>query len=70
MVTKKAAQVESPQVESPQVRTIRVVNAYVGKPSKERWVLPGIYKEDDEKLFGLGEYLVEVIHDAVWHGID
>jgi len=47
-------------------RPIRVLNAYIGTPSGERWILPGDYLEDDPKIFGLGEYLVETIHDAVW----
>jgi hypothetical protein len=41
---------------------IHVSNGYRGAPSKERYIEAGDYAEDDERLFGLAEYLLENGH--------
>jgi hypothetical protein len=38
---------------------IRLKDSYRGKPSRERVIAPGEYAEDDERLFGLADYLVK-----------
>lgn len=48
------------------VRRIRVKAAYIGAPSGGRWIYPGAYDENDQALFGLAKYLVNVAHDAEW----
>ncbi len=65
---RKAAIVEEPVVveEKPLPRTLKVLHNYVGSLTDETYINAGVYQEDDPVLWGLGEYLVETIHDAVW----
>lgn len=37
---------------------IRVLRNYGGRLTNEARILPGVYNSDDERLFGLAEYLV------------
>ena len=53
-------------MENPPVRTLRVINNYVGSLTKEKFINEGVYQEDDPRLFGLGEYLVTTMKDAIW----
>lgn len=41
---------------------IRVLNNYGGRNTKEQRILPGDYSEDDPRLFGLADYLIENGH--------
>jgi hypothetical protein len=38
--------------------TIEVLTNYGGKNTRERRILPGVYEDGDERLFGLSQYLV------------
>jgi hypothetical protein len=44
---------------------IRVLHGYRGAPSKERYIAAGDYADDDERLFGLAQYLVANGHAVV-----
>lgn len=37
---------------------IRVLHNFGGAVTNEKRILPGVYEDDDERLFGVGEYLI------------
>lgn len=47
-------------------RTLRVLTNYGGKPTNEQRILPGDYPVEDPRLFGLSDYLVDVVQCAEW----
>lgn len=44
---------------------IEVLHNYGGRNTNERRIPPGVYEADDERLFGLADYLVENGHAVV-----
>ena len=52
------------------VKVIRLPNPYNGVPSNYAVIQPGIYQIDDEKLLGLGEYLVRTFHASVVNEVE
>ena len=44
------------------MRLIRVLRNYGGHVTAERRIEPGLYPEDDPRLFGVGDYLIENGH--------
>ncbi len=40
----------------------RVLSGYQGRPTNEQWIGPGVYENDDPRLFGRAMYLVENGH--------
>lgn len=44
------------------MRLIRVLHNYGGHVTAERRIEPGVYSEDDPRLFGVGDYLIENGH--------
>lgn len=46
-------------------RVLRVTDGYQGRPSRERLILPGLYLEDDPRLYGCADLLVTKGH-AQW----
>jgi hypothetical protein len=51
------------------MRQVRVWHNYQGMPSQNQTVVAGDYAPDDERLFGLADYLVKNGH-AEWIGAD
>lgn len=51
------------------MRQVRVLHNYQGMPSQNQVIVAGDYAPDDERLFGLADYLVENRH-AEWIGGD
>lgn len=43
------------------MRQVRVNTLYQGAPSGEKPILPGVYNEDDPRLFDLADYLIGTI---------
>ena len=41
---------------------VHVLKGYRGRPSNEQFIPPGVYSDDDERLFGLAAYLIENGH--------
>lgn len=44
------------------MRLIRVLHNFGGHVTAERRIEPGLYSEDDPRLFGVGDYLLENGH--------
>jgi len=49
------------------MRQVRVLHNYQGMPSQNQTIVADDYAPDDERLFGLADYLVENGH-AEWIG--
>ncbi len=44
------------------MRLVRVLHNYGGHVTNDRRIEPGLYSEDDPRLFGVGDYLIENGH--------